>query len=391
MIIAMSPPTTNLRTMNDGRKRRQAKQARRDARRLKLRETPGETPQETPEGALLVEAVRRVLDTGHPLDLLGMASLMIEATKPNPLAAFVKSRQKQDPVRLDDLVAGFVDVHVPETSALLAVFAELLVDDEHLRLRCATEVAARHDSLPQWISGLPHVDVYRAVRMTHVLGDGDELLLGARLASGHELTCVVHINHLSFSEIKDAFFVPDSIGRVLSVAEENNTDPDHSFVDMSLADARAWIQQGLDRPLFTLGPDSWPDCRTLVQWLIGHMPEGGQRYEWRSWDEESTVELCDRFFASSAGAPFDDRDHRDLLLKLLDTGTGDPLRWSAARMAEVFTGSCDDRVSLQTVLDVPELLRAFVPFAHAQSGIRDELTAEALAVIDEMSPGHERA
>jgi hypothetical protein len=43
------------------------------------------------------------------------------------------------------------------------------------------------------------------------------------------------------------------------------------------------------------------------------------------------------------------------------------------------------------VLDVPELLRAFVPFAHAQSGIRDELTAEALAVIDEMSPGHERA
>jgi len=391
MIIAMSPPTTNLRTMNDGRKRRQAKQARRDARRLKLRETPGETPQETPEGALLVEAVRRVLDTGHPLDLLGMASLMIEATKPNPLAAFVKSRQKQDPVRLDDLVAGFVDVHVPETSALLAVFAELLVDDEHLRLRCATEVAARHDSLPQWISGLPHVDVYRAVRMTHVLGDGDELLLGARLASGHELTCVVHINHLSFSEIKDAFFVPDSIGRVLSVAEENNTDPDHSFVDMSLADARAWIQQGLDRPLFTLGSDSWPDCRTLVQWLIGHMPEGGQRYEWPSWDEESTVELCDRFFASSAGAPFDDRDHRDLLLKLLDTGTGDPLRWSAARMAEVFTGSCDDRVSLQTVLDVPELLRAFVPFAHAQSGIRDELTAEALAVIDEMSPGHERA
>src|SRR5882757_10485794 len=116
--------------MNEGRKRRQAKQARRDARRMKTRdeESPEETPEETPEGALLVEAVRRALDTGHPLDLLGMASLMIEATKPNPLAAFVKSRQKQDPVRLDDLVAGFVDVHVLETTALLAVFAELLVD-----------------------------------------------------------------------------------------------------------------------------------------------------------------------------------------------------------------------------------------------------------------------
>jgi hypothetical protein len=39
------------------------------------------------------------------------------------------------------------------------------------------------------------------------------------------------------------------------------------------------------------------------------------------------------------------------------------------------------------MLDVPALLRVYVPFAHAQSGIRDGLTAEALAVIDEMSPG----
>jgi hypothetical protein len=60
-------------------------------------------------------------------------------------------------------------------------------------------------------------------------------------------------------------------------------------------------------------------------------------------------------------------------------------------MARVFTGPCGEHASLQTVLDVRELLRAFVPFADAQSGIRDELTAEALAVIDEMSPAHKRA
>ena len=311
--------------MNDGRKRRIAKQARRDARRTKTHETPEEipreTPEETPEGALLVEEVRRALATGHPLDLLGMASLMVEATKPNPLAAFTRSREQRGTVRLDDLIAGFIDMQIPETTALLAVLAELLVDDEDRRLECATEIAARHDSLPQWISRLPHLDVYQAVRMTHVLGDGDELLIGARLAGGHELTCVVHIDHLSSSEIKDAFFVPDSIGRVVSVAEETNTDPDTSFVDMSVADARAWIQYGLDRPLLTLGTDSWPDCRTLVQWLIGHMPDGGQKYE-PPWDRESTEELRDQFFASSAGAPFDDSDHRDLLLELL--GTGDP-------------------------------------------------------------------
>jgi len=50
-----------------------------------------------------------------------------------------------------------------------------------------------------------------------------------------------------------------------------------------------------------------------------------------------------------------------------------------------------EHVSLASVLDVPELLRAFVPFAHAKSGIREELTDEALTVIDEMGPGRKRS
>ena len=367
--------------MSDGRRRRQAKQARRDARRLKA-VAPEEAPPETPEQLPLVEAVRQALATGHPLDLLGMVGMMIEATKPDPLA-YLKPAEQRETVPLDDLVESFVGVQVPETAALLAVLAELLVDDEDLRLRCATEVAARHDPLPPWIAGLPRVDVYRAVRMTHVLGDGDELLIGAKLASGHELTCVAHIDHLRLSEVKDAFFVPDSIGNVVAIAEDNNADPDASFVDMSLADTRAWIQHGLDRLPFVVRTDSWPDCRPLVRWLIGHLPEGGETYA-PPWEGESTEELRNQFFASPAGAPFDDRDHRELLSELLETG--DPLRWSAARVAQVFTGPLGERA----VLDVPELLRAYVPFAHAQSGIRDELTGEALAAIDEMSPGHGR-
>jgi hypothetical protein len=374
----MSPPARTVGAMNDGRRRRKAKQARRDARRMKTRD------EETPEEMPLIEEVRKALATGHPLDLLGMASVVIEATKPDPLA-FLSSRQKRETVHLDHLVTGFVGVPIPETTALLAVFAELLVDDEDLRLSCREVVAERHDSLPPWISDLPHIDVYRAVRMTHVLGEGDELLIGARLASGHELTCVAQINHLMSSEVKDAFFMPASIDDVISVAAEQNIDPDTSFVDMSLADARAWIEHGLARPMLAVASDSWPGCRTLVQWLIGRLPEGGDKYELPAWDERPTLEVFDDFFASRAGAPFDDYDHRELLEELVDTGTGDPLRWSATRIEQALggLGSYGARVSLETALDAPALLRAFVPFAHAQSGIREELTAEALDVIDE--------
>jgi hypothetical protein len=379
----MSPIPSKVRAMNDGRRRRRAKQARRDARRTKTHD------QEPPEEAPLVDGLRQALASGHPLDLLGLASLLIQATKPDPIAQ-LRSRERT-PLRLEDLVAGFIGTRIPETTALLAVLAELLVDDDDLRVRCRREVAARNDS-PGWIADLPNIEVYRAVRMTHVLGDGDELLIGARFADGHELTCAVFIDHTTMSEVKDAFFVPDSIDKVLALAAERNTDPDTSFGEMGLADARAWVHHGLELPLPVLDTDSWPGCRALVAWLIGQLPEGGAKYSRPEWDSEPISTLLERFFVSVSGKPFNNFDDRELLLELLDTGTGDPLRWSVARIEQALNGTAcyEDRLPLESVLDVPDLLRAFIPFAHAQSGIREELNAEALAAIDQLGPGFRR-
>ena len=82
-----------------------------------------------------------------------------------------------------------------------------------------------------------------------------------------------------------------------------------------------------------------------------------------------------------------------MLLELFDSGTGDPLRWSAARIAQVLNGLpfYNEHISLVNVLEIPELLRAFIPYAHALSGIREKLTSEALAVIDELSPAYKQA
>ena len=43
--------------------------------------------------------------------------------------------------------------------------------------------------------------------MSHVLGDGDNIMLGARLPGGHELTCVIYIDHNLGTLVKDAFVV----------------------------------------------------------------------------------------------------------------------------------------------------------------------------------------
>lgn len=363
----------------EGRRRRDAKQARRDADRRRAREQASAATEGDEETPLLGE-VREALDAGHPLPLLGFAGVLILGTTPQPL-----QKPEEQPPSIGDLVAAFCDVRTEESTALLAALGELLIDDDEVRAACRRAVAARDDTLPRWLTALSDVQVYRAVRMTHVVGDGDELVLGVRFADGHEMTCAASIDHLNGSAIGDAFFVPDSIETVLDVARANNTDPDTTFADVDLADARAALQQSLDQPVITAtGSETWPASRALVRWMTRLMPAGGTDFLVRQWTVARTAEFCDRFLRSPAGMPFDDPQHRGALLRCAQAGTGDPSRWSEARLTRLLdsTLSADDTVPAQVRLDVPDMLRAFVPFAHAESGIRDELTAEALAAID---------
>jgi hypothetical protein len=372
--------------MADGRKRSAAKQARRDARRRKAQRG---AEREAPQDAPLIGEVRQALDDGQPLDLLGLVSMVIVATAQHQ-SALSPQPDAEELLSLAELVSAFIDVQVPETTALLAVLGELVVDDEMLRDRCRRAVASRNDPLPGWLTGLAQTTVHRVVRMMHALGDGDEVLLGVRLADGQELTCAVNIDHLMMSEVADAFFVPETISTVLDVATASNTDSDISFVDLDLADARAELQQALDKHLsmFPLeDSDTWPSCRALVQWLTRLMPAGGSALQAAQQDSVQESELLERFFASAVGRPFDDADHRELLARCIEAGTGDPLRWSAERLRQLLYSPVADHedIALGRQLDVPELLRVFVPFAHAESGIRQGLTAEALAAIDEVA------
>jgi hypothetical protein len=47
-------------------------------------------------------------------------------------------------------------------------------------------------------------------------------------------------------------------------------------------------------------------------------------------------------------------------------------------------------VPLEIALDAPALLRAYIPFAHADSEIRQDLTDEAIVAIDEASLRYRR-
>jgi hypothetical protein len=345
----------------------------------------------------LMRNVRRKLRSGEPLDLLAEGSALLTLVDPREYG--LGRRAGDPPYSLTQLVEMFIDVHRIETSALLAVIAEIAGADELLAARIRRELAERGDRLPEWLAQLGDAEVYRAQEMVHVLGDGDNVNLGVRLAGGSELTAIVYIDHNMGTLVKDAFVVPESMAELEVFMRAKSDDPDTVWRDLDLADARVRITEAIELAAMTVPPletDTWPVCRPIVEWLARKMPTGGTGYVRPEWSEPDRERLADRFFASSFGQPLDDADHRGLLESVIwfgaDYGPGDPLRWSPVAVEIILA----DWIPRKLVADVPylakapDLLRAFVRFCHAERGIRDALTVETLAAIDEWEPEYQR-
>ncbi|ORW00283.1 hypothetical protein AWC14_10615 [Mycobacterium kyorinense] len=157
-------------------------------------------------------------------------------------------------VTREKLIRTFLDVVIPETSALLAVIAEMAGDDDVLRARIRRELGTRLKVEPAWLARLRETSTYQAVRMSHVLGDGDNIMLGVRLPGGHELTCLVYIDHNLGTLVKDAFFVPAPVADMVAEFRRVTEDPDTRWEDISLADARAWIETAIELAAITFPP-----------------------------------------------------------------------------------------------------------------------------------------
>ena len=358
--------------MNEARRRRAAKQDRRDARRaLKRRRV-------TVDESVLIGTIRNAL-LGHPLGLLQLATFFV--------SMFPRGERS-----LADAVNGLAAWQCRETTALLAVVGELLVDDDALRERCRQEVVKRGDHLPKWIVGLRQVQVNRAARRADVLGDGDELFVGLMMADATELTLGVILDHNVLSSVTDFVILAEPLEEV--VARQLETlDSAASFEPMDLADARTWIDDGLRWSALLQRSRSaeWREAQLIAKWVLAQLPGGGCGYQRPELQEDVAHDLLDGFLSSPAGAPFADVDYRLLLRELWDTGCGDPLRWSASRLSGILRSRFHDYdLPLEIVLDAPALLRAFVPFAHGQSRIAQHLTDEAVATIDRLGLGYRR-
>jgi hypothetical protein len=347
-----------------------------------------------------MDDVAEALAAGEPLDLLALTSSFLTAFDPRVTRyPFGRDDEMALPTR-EGLVESFLDAPLVETSALLTAIAALTGDDL-LRSRVRREVAARGHVLPRWLLELEHAAPgERVVEMRDVLGDGENLLFGVTLPSGHALSAVVYVDHNLGTVVKDAFVLSAAVSTVLERMRAATSDPDVSLTELDPADARTRITDAIDHGALVFPPletDTWPACRPLVEWALRHLPAGGRGYERPEWSKADRQALAERFLASPFAHGLDDADTRDLLDQVLwfgtDFGPGDPLRWSPVAVEILLS----DWIPRKIVADVaylaraPELLRALIRFSHAERGIRAERTEETLAAVDEWEPEYQHA
>lgn len=343
--------------------------------------------------------VRRRLRSGDPLDLLGEISSLVAAVDPRNTSP-LEQLEAGDPAgpSLDELVQSFAEIETLETTALLAGIAQLAPGDLP-RARARRALAARHHPLPAWLRGLERAEPAGTTEMVHVLGDGDNVLLGVRLADGQALTVVLYVDHNLGTVAKDGFVVPTTVEELVAQMRTLADDPDTEWRAVDPGDARARVTQAIEHGAITYPPfetDTWPACRPLVEWAARLLPAGGTGYDRPEWDEESTEALARRFLASDLGAPYDDPEHRSLLESILwfatGYGPGDPLRWSPVAVEILLA----DWIPRKIVADArflskaPDLLRAFVRYCHRERSIRPALTAETLAAVDDWEPQYQQ-
>jgi Domain of unknown function (DUF6398) len=382
------------------------RRSRKGKDRTRRRTRPTEEPPPAPEGLPqepsepqdqeLMQSIAAALDDRHPLALLDLISAVTSAVDPRRRDPF--DQADENVATIDEVVESFLGVGLEQTSAALAVVAAT-TEDEVLRARIRRELAARQHPLPAWLRNLAF-EVTQVVEMTHVLGDGDDIILGVRLPSGYEFSLLVYIDHNVGTLVKDAFSIDQPVDGLLAKMRSGLLNEDQRVDPLDPADARARIEEAIEQGARTYPPfesDSWPGSRPLVEWVVRTLPLGGTGYVRPEWSENDVQALADDFFASEYGRPVDSEDGRGLLDNLLWFGTGygpgDPLRWSPVAVEIVL----EDWIPRKVMADVeylsqaPDVLRAFVRYCHDRRGIRAGLTADTLQAIDRWEPGYQKA
>lgn len=282
------------------------------------------------------------------------------------------------PAEMIDAIAA-----VRRTDALVLLVGLAAVAPGPLASRALESAATLETSgvrAPRWLAEVGRAEVVGAWRMSHVLGDGDNVVLGARYPAGSEHSLVVYVDHNLGGLAKDVFPAGPADEVLTMFADAAGHDPDMSITPMELADAAAWVRGALavtDRMVPPIETEDYPAIRPLLDARLDTLPPAGDGPTVVELSPSQRRQVIDQFLDSDHGRRWRGDEHARPVLEQLvrfrcDDGDHRPLRWSPV-LAEMllldwWPREGPDDPALRELL--PDVLVDWVTFAADATGLQ---------------------
>jgi hypothetical protein len=331
--------------------------------------------------------LRYLLDSADPVDAEAVGSALATLWADGEDSTL-------EPEEVLVVIDGLAATGRAEALAVLRGLSAVLPDLHAVRARrVADQMVAAGVPEPRWAPQVGRARVAGAWVMSHLLGDGDNVILLCRYPDGHEHTLVTYIDHNLGSLVKDAFLgPPDTLDRFRELTAD---EPDTTIEPVPPAQAAARIRAAIDvsdRTFPAYESETWPGVRLLLEARLATAPTDGAAPHRLVVSTGERDRLVEEFFASSEGRVWrDDPDAWSIVEELVwfrcDHGDGRPLRCSPVVVEILLADFFPRKVAGEPArhAKVPDLVRSWVRFASRRQSLPQRLVDEILDAVDEFA------
>lgn len=346
--------------------------------------------QAVPAAAETAESVvRQALQSDHPFELLdfvgGTLEVLLRGVPPEGVF------DEDDAITVESVVSGLLLMDSREITAVLYVYAALL-EGTPLATEISEELGRRNWELPEWVRDIGDITIEETMCAPEPPEDGETVLVSFRWPSGLPLTVVVATDFNIANAAIDGFFSPEDMAAITGPLMEG-TDVAPAPQPLAPEEARARIAEALakaDEIQYPFETATWPTARPVIEWVIRRLPPGGKGYGPTDWTVDDELALIDAFLATKWGRPVtNDPNTESALIAIIgyavESGVGDPLRWSPDSVVIALSEWIPHMLAdyPETRATVPEVMRQFIRYSHAQKGLSADFTEETLTALDD--------
>jgi hypothetical protein len=228
-------------------------------------EAEGTSPDD--EGSLeeLIPIVRRSLDSGDHLALMGLASATLAIVRHPAEPAAPVGDGASDRV-LEHLVLRYVEHASPEALAYASAMTAL-VEPGPLRTSLCGALDGVDDQLPGWLADIDRTRLDTPTVVRDLFDDDEWLLAGMRFVDDGRAAFRVSVDHGAEGAVVDAVLMRQTVDEVRQQLRATAPEDEVAITDVSaseLAERYAdAVAAGEDART-----DTWPSSRPLIEWAL---------------------------------------------------------------------------------------------------------------------------